>query len=70
HVVEFFHLLGGGVAGDLQPMPQSQLAVLPGTNHQLIVARTDWLVSMTNAFLDAAPAAPAVPAVPAVTTPK
>ena len=58
HVVEFFHLVGGGVAGDLQPIPASQLAVLPGTNHQLMVARTDWLVSMTNAFLDAPPPAP------------
>jgi pimeloyl-ACP methyl ester carboxylesterase len=52
HVVEFFHLLGGGVEGDLNPIPASQLAVLPGTNHQMMVARTDWLVSMTNAFLD------------------
>jgi pimeloyl-ACP methyl ester carboxylesterase len=53
HVVEFFKLLGGGVFGDLVPIPPSQLAVLPGTNHQLIVHRTDWLYSMTNAFLDA-----------------
>jgi pimeloyl-ACP methyl ester carboxylesterase len=62
HVVEFFHLVGGGVAGDLQPMPASQLAVLPGTNHQLMVARTDWLVTMTNAFLDAPPPAAAAKA--------
>jgi pimeloyl-ACP methyl ester carboxylesterase len=55
HVVEFFHLLGGGVEGDLHPIPAAQLAVLPGTNHQLIVSRTDWLASMTDAFLDAAP---------------
>lgn len=59
HVVAFFHLLGGGVEGDLHPMPASQLAVLPGANHTLMVARTDWLVSMTNAFLDAPPPAPA-----------
>jgi hypothetical protein len=26
---------------------------LPGTNHQMIVHRTDWLVSMTEAFLAA-----------------
>jgi pimeloyl-ACP methyl ester carboxylesterase len=56
HVVQFYRLLGGGVAGDLHPMPQSQLAILPGTNHQSIIHRTDWLYSMTNAFLDAAPA--------------
>jgi pimeloyl-ACP methyl ester carboxylesterase len=57
HVVQFFRLLGGGVAGDLQPLPAAQLAILPGTNHQLIVHRTDWLFSMTNAFLDAPPPA-------------
>jgi pimeloyl-ACP methyl ester carboxylesterase len=62
HVVEFYHLLGGGVPGDLKPLPASQLAILPGTNHQMIVHRTDWLFSMTNAFLDAPPPQSAAPA--------
>ncbi len=63
HVIEFFRLLGGGVPGDLKPLPPSQLAILPGTNHEGIVHRTDWLFSMTNAFLDA-PAAPSASAAP------
>jgi pimeloyl-ACP methyl ester carboxylesterase len=53
HIVEFFRLRGGGVPGDFMPMPAAQLAVLPGTSHMMLVSRTDWLGSMTLAFLDA-----------------
>jgi pimeloyl-ACP methyl ester carboxylesterase len=56
HVVEMFRLLGGGVAGDLVGLPRSQLAVLPGTTHVTLIERTDWLLSMVTAFLDAPPA--------------
>ena len=57
HVVEFFRLLGGGVAGDVAGLPRAQLAVLPGTTHISLVERTDWLVSMITAFLEAPMAA-------------
>jgi pimeloyl-ACP methyl ester carboxylesterase len=53
HTVEMFRLLGGGVAGDLAGLPNSQLAILPGTTHVSLVERADWLVSMIGAFLDA-----------------
>ena len=53
HAVEIFRLLGGGVAGDLAGLPDSQLAVLPGTTHLTLVNRADWLVSMIGEFLDA-----------------
>lgn len=54
HAVEMFRLLGGGVFGDTPAgLPDSQLAVLPGTSHVTVVDRVDWLVSMINAFLDA-----------------
>lgn len=54
HAVEMFRLLGGGVFGDTPAgLPDSQLAVLPGTSHVTLVDRADWLVSMTEAFLDA-----------------
>ena len=54
HAVEMFRLLGGGVFGDTPAgLPNSQLAVLPGTSHVTIVDRADWLVSMIDAFLDA-----------------
>ena len=52
HVVELFRLLGGGVPGDLVGLPESQLAILPGTTHITLVEKADWLVSMTEAFLD------------------
>jgi pimeloyl-ACP methyl ester carboxylesterase len=42
HAVEMFRLL-----------PHAQLAVLPGTDHMMLVERRDWLVSMIEAFLNA-----------------
>ena len=42
HAVEMFRIL-----------PQAQLAVLPATDHMQLTARTEWLVPMINAFLDA-----------------
>lgn len=53
HAVELFRLLGGGVIGDNVGIPNSQLAVLPGTAHTTLVNRADWLVSMITQFLDA-----------------
>jgi len=52
HTVEMFRLLGGGVFGDMVGMPDSQLAVLPGTSHVGMLERTDWLESMILGFLD------------------
>lgn len=42
HAVETFRLL-----------PHAQLAVLPATDHMKVTARTEWLVPMIGAFLDA-----------------
>lgn len=54
HAVEFFRLLGGGVFGDMPPgLPNSQLAILPGTSHVGMVDRANWIVPMVNEFLDA-----------------
>jgi pimeloyl-ACP methyl ester carboxylesterase len=53
HAVEMFRLLGGGIMGDLRGLPNSQLAILPGTSHAMLVERGDWLGSMIPAFLDA-----------------
>ena len=52
HAVQMFRLLGGGVPGDLLPLPASQLAVLPGTSHVGLLNRTLWLHSMITTFLD------------------
>ncbi len=39
--------------GDLVGLPNSQLAVLPGTSHVGMVERSDWLLSIIDTFLDA-----------------
>jgi pimeloyl-ACP methyl ester carboxylesterase len=60
HAVEMFRLLGGGVFGDTPAgLPDSQLAVLPGTSHVTLVDRADLLLSIVPAFLDAPVAASA-----------
>jgi len=53
HAVEMFRLLGGGVFGDLAPMPPSQLAILPGTTHVSLASRADLLLAIIPPFLDA-----------------
>jgi pimeloyl-ACP methyl ester carboxylesterase len=57
HAVELFKLRGGGVMGDLSGLPESQLAVLPGTTHFVppgsgILDRAEWLLAMIPPFLD------------------
>ena len=44
-------ILGGGVPGDLVPLPLAQLAILPGTNHVDVLDRVEWLASMIVTFL-------------------
>ena len=63
HAVELFKLRGGGVMGDLSGLPESQLAVLPGTTHFIppgsgVLDRVEWLLAMIPPFLDP-PAPPA-----------
>jgi len=54
HAVEMFRLLGGGVFGDTPAgLPNSQLAILPGTSHVTVVERTDLLLAIIPPFLDA-----------------
>src|ERR671910_1092150 len=54
HAVEMFRLLGGGIFGDTPAgLPNSQLAVLPGTSHVSIANRADLLIPMITFFLDA-----------------
>jgi pimeloyl-ACP methyl ester carboxylesterase len=52
HAVELFRLRGGGVEGDTNGLPNSELAILPGTTHLTIVDRADWLASMVTRFLE------------------
>lgn len=53
HGVEMFRLFGGGRMGDSpEGLPDSQLAILPGTSHVSLVSRADLLLPMLPPFLD------------------
>ena len=54
HALEMYHLLGGGVFGDLHGLPASRLAIIPGTTHIGLSDRAMWVVPMVTEFLDAA----------------
>jgi len=51
HAVEMIHLLGGGIVGDLHGVPDSRLAVIPGTSHTGLCDRAGWVVPMIQEFL-------------------
>jgi pimeloyl-ACP methyl ester carboxylesterase len=51
HVVEMFRLLGGGMVTDPREVPRAQLALLPGTSHEGVLDRVEWLSSMILGFL-------------------
>jgi pimeloyl-ACP methyl ester carboxylesterase len=57
HSVQLFKLRGGGAMGDLSGLPESQLAILPGTTHFVppgsgMLDRAEWLLAMIPPFLD------------------
>ena len=52
HALELFRAKGGGKMGDLHGLPQSRLAIIPGTTHRGLMQHMDWLVPMINDFLD------------------
>jgi pimeloyl-ACP methyl ester carboxylesterase len=56
HAVEMFRLRGGGAIGDFAQLPDSRLAVLPGTSHFIppgsgVLDRTPLLLEMIVPFL-------------------
>lgn len=54
YAVEMFRLLGGAREdGGMQGVPDSQLAILPGTTHFDILDRLDLLLPIVTPFLDA-----------------
>ncbi len=53
HALELFRAKGGGKMGDLHGLPESRLAILPGTTHiGMVMQRTDWLIPLITDFLD------------------
>ncbi|HEY5774030.1 MAG TPA: alpha/beta hydrolase [Chitinophagaceae bacterium] len=46
-----YKLLGGGVSGDMQPMPKSQLAIVPGQSHVSLMEQTKTIFDYLDSFL-------------------
>ena len=55
HIAEMYRLKGGDLHGDMQPHPESRLAILPNTTHVTLMNRMTTIVPMVNDFLDAKP---------------
>ncbi len=53
HAVELYRLFGGKYMIDFGPVPNTQLAILPGSSHISVMMQTDLLLSMIQPFLDA-----------------
>jgi hypothetical protein len=51
HAVQMFRLLGATAPGGPAGSRQAQLALLPGTSHEGMLDRVDWLSSMIARFL-------------------
>lgn len=51
HVAAMYKLLGGVISGDLQGVPKSHLAILPGKTHVSLIMDTEAIVSLVLGFL-------------------
>ena len=50
-LMKTYQLLGGGVSADLQPMPKSQLAIVPSQGHVSLMMETTTILNYLNGFL-------------------
>ncbi len=50
-LMKTYQLLGGGVSADLQPMPKSQLAIVPGQGHVSLMMQTKTILGYLDGFL-------------------
>jgi pimeloyl-ACP methyl ester carboxylesterase len=55
HIAEMYRLKGGDLHGDMQPHPESRLAILPNTTHVTLMNRMTTIVPMVIDFFDAKP---------------
>ncbi len=59
HIAEMFALKGGGnIHGDMQPRPESRLAIIPDTTHVTLMNRMSMIVPLVKDFLNAKPPKP------------
>src|SRR5204862_7304455 len=50
-LIKTYQLLGGGVTADMQPMPRSQLAIVPSQGHVSLMMQTTTILNYLNSFL-------------------
>lgn len=50
-LIKTYQLFGGAVTADLQPMPKSQLAIIPSQGHVSLMMQTTTILSYLNSFL-------------------
>jgi pimeloyl-ACP methyl ester carboxylesterase len=50
-LMKTYQLLGGGVTADLQPMPASQLAIVPSQGHVSLMMQTATILNYLDSFL-------------------
>src|SRR6187549_2792226 len=50
-LIKTYQLLGGGITADLQPMPKSQLAIVPSQGHVSLMMQTTTILNYLNSFL-------------------
>src|SRR5579863_877880 len=50
-LMKTYQLLGGGISADLQPMPKSQLAIVPSQGHVSLMMQTTTILNYLNDFL-------------------
>lgn len=50
-LMKTYKMLGGGVSADLQPMPKSQLAIVPSQSHVSLMMQTATILNYINSFL-------------------
>jgi pimeloyl-ACP methyl ester carboxylesterase len=51
-LIKTYQMLGGGVAAGLQPMPKSQLAIVPSQDHVSLMMQTKVIFNYMNNFLE------------------
>lgn len=51
-LMKTYELLGGGVSADLEPMPKSRLAIVPGQGHVSLMMQTDVILGYLEEFLE------------------
>lgn len=50
-LMKTYKLLGGGVTADIEPMPKSQLAIIPAQSHVGVMMQTKTILDYMNNFL-------------------